>query len=257
MIKNLLTILRLIVFLLWMIIQMPFLMLFHYIKIFMPSYVKMYFYVVCKILGIKAVIKKGQLEDSKKLLLLSNHMSYIDILALGSVLKVNFISKADVRQWPLFGIIAKFGNTVFITRDRMSAKNQINVIDEAFKKRTVPLVIFPEGTSSDGNRVLNFKSSMFSMFENQSKEGILLQPISMAYISHKGKKLTDEERSVFAFYLDEQTLLNHLFPAIKAMPVRIEIIIHQPIDISKFKDRKELALHCQNIVDNGFKELIK
>lgn len=260
MLKNITTIFRIILFILWMIIQMPILIIIHYTKILMPWYALYYFKVVCFILGIKTKIKSGKLANAKKLLILANHASYLDIFALGSVLKTNFVSKADVKKWPLFGWIANLGNTVFITRNKMDAKNQISIIDKAFEGRKLPLLIFPEGTSSNACEVLPFKSSMFAMFEThigrKSKENITIQPISMAYVSKNGKKLSDKQRQVFAWWLESQTIVNHLFSAIKAMPVEVEIIIHDPIDLSKFKDRKELALYCHNIVEDGFKNLI-
>ncbi|MGN0929102.1 MAG: lysophospholipid acyltransferase family protein [Alphaproteobacteria bacterium] len=260
MVKNIIAIIKIIFFVLWMIVQMPILIIMHYTRILMPWYAKFYFKAVCLILGIKVKVKGEKLSNAKKLLILSNHASYLDIFALGSVFKTNFVSKADVKKWPLFGWIASLGNTVYITRNRMDAKNQINVLDRAFEKRKLPLIIFPEGTSSNGCEVLPFKSSMFAMFENQigkkSDSNIVIQPVSMAYVSKRGKKMTDSERQAFAWWLDSQTITNHLFGAVRAMPVDVEVIIHKPIDISKFKDRKELALYCHNIVESGFNKLI-
>lgn len=260
MFKNLITIFKLILFVLWMITEMPVLIVCHYTKVLMPWYAKFYFKAVCLILGIKVKVKSGKLAKVKKLLILSNHASYLDIFAIGSVFKTNFVSKADVKKWPLFGWIANLGNTVYITRNRMDAKNQISVIDKAFEGRKLPLVIFPEGTSSNGCEVLPFKSSMFAMFENhigrKSDDNIVIQPISMAYVSKNGKKLSDKQRQAFAWWLDSQTITNHLFGAVKAMPVEVEIIIHKPIDLSEFKDRKELAKYCHDIVENGFNKLV-
>ena len=102
---------------------------------------------------------------------------------------------------------------------------------------------------------------MFAMFENhigrKSKDNIVIQPISMAYVSKNGKMLDDTQRQAFAWWLDEQTITNHLFGAVKAMPVEVEIVIHNPIDLSEFKDRKELAKYCHDIVENGFNKLLK
>lgn len=259
MLKNIITVFKIILFVLWMIVQMPVLIIVHYTKFLMPWYAKFYFKAVCLILGIRVKVKGGKLAKARKLLILSNHASYLDIFALGSVFKTNFVSKADVKKWPMFGWIASLGNTVYITRNRMDAKNQISVLDKAFEGRKLPLIIFPEGTSSNGCEVLPFKSSMFAMFENQigkkSDNNIVIQPVSMAYVSKRGRRISDSERQAFAWWLDSQTITNHLFGAVKAMPVGVEIIIGDPIDISKFKDRKELASYCHNIVESGFNKL--
>ena len=261
MIKNIIASVKIVLLVLWMIIQMPVLIIVHYTKFLMPWYAQFYFKAVCLILGIRAKIVKGKLADVRKLLILCNHASYLDIFALNSVIRANFVSKADVKKWPLFGWIANLGNTIYITRNRMDAKNQINVLDKAFEKRgKTPIIIFPEGTSSNGCEVLPFKSSMFAMFENQigtkSNNNIVIQPISMAYVTKRGKSLNNTQRQVFAWWLDSQTIVNHLFGAVRAMPVGVEIAIHGPIDISKFKDRKELAKYCHDIVEDGFNKLI-
>ncbi len=260
MFKNIIAFIRLFFFVFWMFVQLPVLFVVHFTNL-VPIYAIFFFKVVCFILGIKVKIKQGKLLNSNKLLILSNHTSYLDIFALNSVFKTYFVSKADVKKWPIFGLIANLGNTIYISRNRMQAKQQINVIDEAFKKSPIPIIIFPEGTSSNGCEVLPFKSSMFALFENSigktGNDNISIQPISIAYVSHNGKKMNDEQRSVFSWWRDDQTIVNHLFTAIKAMPVEVEIIIHDPIDISKFKDRKELAIHCQKIVEDGFYKLIK
>ena len=98
MFKNLITIFKLILFVLWMITEMPVLIVCHYTKVLMPWYAKFYFKAVCLILGIKVKVKSGKLAKAKKLLILSNHASYLDIFAIGSVFKTNFVSKADVKN---------------------------------------------------------------------------------------------------------------------------------------------------------------
>ena len=247
----------------WMIGNMPVLFFVHITKVLMPIYAQFYFRMVCLILGIRASIKNGRIAKKKNLLLVCNHNSYLDIFALGSVLKINFVSKNDVKNWPLFGWIAKLGNTVFISRNRTKSVGEVSLMEKELKKRNVPLLVFPEGTSTDGNIVLPFKSSLFAMFENhigtknKSEDRLWVQPVSIAYTKSGKHILTDEERHNYAWYIKEQGLVEHLVNAVINMPVTLEISFGEPIDISTgFKDRKELSLYCHNKVEENFKKLV-
>ena len=259
--KTLFAYIRIALLLLWMIVMMPILWLVSKTKIFAPWYNQMYFKVVCFMLGIRIKVKRGKLANIKNLLLICNHNSYFDIFALGSLIKTNFISKDDVKNWPIFGIITRLGNTVYISRDKMKAGREVNLIEKEFENRSLPLLVFPEGTSTDGNEVLPFKSSLFAMFENhigkKLENQITIQPISIAYVYQGKKRMSDEDRHNFAWYLKDQGLVEHLVNAMKHTPFTIEVIFHDPIDISTgFNNRKELALYCHDIVEKGFNELL-
>jgi len=93
-------------------------------------------------------------------LLVSNHLSYLDILAISATTPAVFVSKADVKGWPLFGWLAKLGGTVFIERTRRTHVGEVNREIEAALDEGVLVVVFPEGTSSDGQTVLPFRSSL-------------------------------------------------------------------------------------------------
>jgi 1-acyl-sn-glycerol-3-phosphate acyltransferase len=95
--------------------------------------------------------------------LVSNHCSWADILALRSVRLMYFVAKAEVRRWPAVGFITAVTGTVFIERRRSQAKRQEQVLRERIGASQL-LIFFPEGTSTDGLRVLPFKSSLFSAF---------------------------------------------------------------------------------------------
>ena len=258
--KTVVAYLRIVLFVLSIILVVPPLCLLYKTRI-SPFYNITAFKLFCLCLGIKTKIIKGKVVKGKKVLLVSNHASYLDIFGLGSKIITNFISKDDVKKWPVFGLAARIGNTIFISRDRMKSVNEVNFMEKELEKRKIPVIVFPEGTSTDGNEVLPFKSSLFAMFENQfgkeTKDAILIQPVSIAYVYEKNKKLIPEQRHNYAWYLKEQTLGEHLFNAMKHAPFTMEVIIHDPIDITKFKDRKELANYCYEIVNKGFKEIIE
>ena len=257
--KSIIAYLRLVSFILLLFLVIPLLVVVYKTPL-APYYNRACFQIFCFILGMKTKVIKGKIEKKGNTLIVSNHSSYLEIFGLGSKFLVNFISKDDVKKWPVFGLLATFGNTVYISRNKMHAAHEIDFMEKELEKRKIPVIVFPEGTSTDGNEVLPFKSSLFAMFENQfgkQKENpIMIQPISIAYMYEGKKKLTSEQRHNYAWYIKEQTLGAHLMNVFKHTPFTMEIIVHDPIDITKFKDRKELAKYCYEIVDKGFKELI-
>ncbi|MCU1350263.1 MAG: 1-acyl-sn-glycerol-3-phosphate acyltransferase [Acidobacteria bacterium] len=113
------------------------------------------------ILGLRATIEGA--PPAGAFLLVSNHLSYVDVLLLGSVLEAVFVAKADIRGWPLLGALASSTGTIFI--DRASRRDTFRVagaIERALAKGRA-VVVFPEGTSTDGTSVLPFKSSLLDV----------------------------------------------------------------------------------------------
>jgi 1-acyl-sn-glycerol-3-phosphate acyltransferase len=204
---------------------------------------------------------RGRLSRKRDLLVISNHASYLDIVALGSKLKANFVAKADVRKWPVFGYIAALGSTIFINRSRMKATGEMSMLERELATRKIPLVIFPEGTSDNGNVVLPFKSSLFSLFEdgegNIAAGKVAIQPVSMAYTRRGRRALRPEERAHYAWPLeDKRSLIEHLWNVLKNAPFTVEIEVHPFIDISGCRNRKELAALAWEAVNAGFNKLI-
>ena len=119
---------------------------------------------LCTIFRIKVKIS-GQPADGQ-VLFVGNHLSYIDIPVLGGHLNATFISKADVRQWPILGTLAALGKTIFIERSRNAAGKCIADIDKSLSQGR-SLILFPEGTSTNGMDVLPFKSTIFELFLNE------------------------------------------------------------------------------------------
>src|ERR1035437_7458535 len=110
-----------------------------------------------KIFGFSADVA-GPIPQSG--LLISNHLSYLDILAISATTPAVFVSKAEVRRWPLFGWFAALGGTVFVERERRTHVGEVNREIEVALDAGALVVIFPEGTSSDGQTVLPFRTSL-------------------------------------------------------------------------------------------------
>jgi len=134
----------------------------------------------CRILGFK-VLRYGSQSRHRPTLFVCNHSSYLDIIVLGAVLPASFVAKAEVRGWPVFGILARMQNTVFVERRAVRTAYHRDEMTARLEKGD-NLILFPEGTSNDGNRVLPFKSALFGVAEKPvNGEPLWVQPVSISY----------------------------------------------------------------------------
>jgi len=234
--------LRLIIYLLLTLALLPFqFIIVFFIKNY--AYIIPYFYhkICLRIFGIK-IKTFGKVSINSPILLISNHASYLDIIILGSLFKTSFIAKKEISKWPLLGILAKLQNTIFIDRRVSSLKNQENQIIKHLNEKK-NLVIFPEGTSSDGNRVLPFKSSLFNIFEKNLNSKILVQTITIIYKKINGIPMNRTERKKITWH-SNMDLVPNIFNVLKKLSIEVEIIFNDEFLPSIEYDRKKLALHC-------------
>ena len=201
-----------------------------------------------KILNVKVNLV-GKIHKERPGLLISNHASWIDISILSSLTNISFIAKSEVSKWPLFGFLAKLQDTVFIERRAIKAVKQKNEINEVLHKGK-RLVLFPEGTSSDGNRVLKFKSSLFSVVENKTDnpENYLIQAVTICYKGINGLPMSRSERPLISWW-GNMDLINHLWNILKLNSVDILVIAHEPIQ--EVSDRKSLSKMAWQQVAQG------
>lgn len=205
----------------------------------------------CRIFGIRLKIE-GQAHKGVTLFA-ANHLSYLDITVLGAVLPASFISKDDVRDWPLFGALAKLQRTVFIERKRTRAQQHRDAMIERLHGGD-SLILFPEGTSSDGNRVLPFKSSLFAALWHDAHEaghGLAVQPVTLAVTHLDGIPMGRDLRGLYA-WVGDVPLGRHLWDFASLGRIDITITLHPPVQAENFASRKELAQHCQDRVATGF-----
>ena len=234
--------LRLIIYLLLTLALLPFqFIIVFFIKNY--TYIIPYFYhkICLRIFGIK-IKTFGKVSINFPILLISNHASYLDIIILGSLFKTSFIAKKEISKWPLLGILAKLQNTIFVDRKLSSLKNQENKIIKHLNEKK-NLVIFPEGTSSDGNRVLPFKSSLFNIFEKNLNSKILVQTITIVYKKINGIPMNRIERKNITWH-SNMDLIPNIFNVLKKLSIEVEIIFNDEFLPGKEYDRKKLALHC-------------
>lgn len=216
---------------------------------------KKYFFVVPKVFfkglvflfGIK--LKINGLPQKYKTIYISNHSSYIDIIILGSVLDALFVAKSEIASWPFINRVVKLGKTIFVNRKQsMRAKKQIEILDNNLNEG-FNIIIFPEGTSNDGTKVLPFKSSLFAIQEKENKKDHYFQPTSITYTRLDGIPLNRMFKPFFAWYGD-MDLVPHAWKFLGIGNCEIILNFHQPIEFSKFKSRKETSNICYNIISD-------
>ncbi len=193
----------------------------------------------------------GRPVDGKGTLFVGNHVSYLDIPVLGILMNGAFVAKDDVAGWPLFGFCAKVYRTVFVKRDAREALRQRTEITALLRAGT-SLILFPEGTSSDGKQVLPFKTALFGVAGDAAADHLpRVQPFSIAYTRYAdGRPLDRGLQALYAWYGD-MTLLPHLVSVFGLKGAMVEVTFHDPVTAADFADRKGLARHCRDRVAHG------
>ncbi|MGE5268416.1 MAG: lysophospholipid acyltransferase family protein [Thiohalocapsa sp.] len=202
----------------------------------------------CRILGLK-VRRIGRPTRARPVLFAANHISYLDITVLGSLLAVSFIAKREVARWPLFGWLAKLQRSVFIDRQVRTTRAQRDSIARRLLAGDA-LVLFAEGTSSDGNRVLPFKSALFSVADHVDADPVAVQPVSIAYTRLDGLPIGRRLRPLFAWY-GEMAMAPHLWTMIGLGTVEVVVEFHPPTTLAACGSRKALARYCEARVAGG------
>lgn len=199
---------------------------------------------LCRLIGLKVQVI-GQPSTAPSVLYVSNHSSWLDILVLGSVLQAGFVSKAEVGQWPIAGTIARLGRTIFVSRTRNGTGKEAREIQQRLAAGD-SVILFPEGTSNDGTRVLPFRSSFLSVAQDAKQ----VQPISLVYDRLGGLPACRRDRPFFAWYGD-MDLATHFWRIARRSGARATILLHEPADPADFPDRKVLTAAASDVVAEG------
>ncbi len=208
---------------------------------------------LCRSLGME-VVCHGEAAAKQGVLFAANHLSWSDIPLLGSQLLGHFVAKSEVGQWGVVSQLANLQRTIYVERERrQTAGDQKNVIAERLAAGG-NVILFPEGTSSDGVRVLPFKSALFSVLDDAPDA--ILQPVSIAYTRINGMPVTRRQLPAIAWTGDSE-LAPHALDFMRLGKVRAEILLHPPIDRAVFPNRKQLAQQCQQLVTAGYARLMR
>lgn len=206
----------------------------------------------CRILGLD-VRRIGEPVAARPVLFAANHVSYTDIAVLGSLIAGSFVAKSEIAGWPLFGWLAKLQRSVFVDRQARSTAQQRDAIAERLAAGDA-LILFPEGTSGDGNFVLPFKSALFSVVFNRDQP-ITVQPVSIVYTRLDGLPIGRRLRPFFAWYGD-MDLAPHLWRFLGLGTVEVVVAFHPPVAVGDFASRKALAEYCRRQVVGGVGRLL-
>lgn len=219
------------------------------------AFARLYWAAVTRLIGIKVRVVGSVAERSggRSVIYVSNHSSWIDVPVVGGMLKGRFVAKGDVASWPIIGTVARLGRTVFVSRSRASTVKELDAMRLALKSGD-NLILFPEGTSSDGSRVLPFRTSFFAIAEAGLADNAatlpLIQPVSVVYDRLDGLPAGRATRPAFAWYGD-MDIASHFWRLAQHIGLRVTVVLHTPLDPARFSGRKALSQAVWQIVADG------
>lgn len=208
---------------------------------------------VCRILGIEIQIK-GKPETGGPVLYAANHISWLDIIVLGGRLEnASFIAKSEMQNWGLIGSLCSLHKTIFVNRTRRSDSARQRDVLVSRVQEGHSLILFPEGTSTDGVRVVKFKSSLFSVAQKAdeaSDHKLRIQPVTLAYTEMNGMPLVRSQKPLVA-WLGDVELFEHLRQFLGLARTVVTIEFHEAVSYAEMGCRKDLAVYCEEKVRAG------
>ncbi len=206
-------------------------------------------------LGIHIVVH-GRQERRGGVLFVANHVSWADIPVLGSHVLAAFVAKSEVAGYGPVGWLSTLSRTVYVERERRQKTGEARnaIADRLAAGENV--ILFPEGTNSDGVTVLPFKSALFAAIEGPGSEDFVIQPVALAYTRLNGIPITRERLPDIA-WIGETELAPHMLSFMALGKVRAELRFFPPVRLSDFADRKALARHCHEVIANGYRRMMR
>ena len=199
---------------------------------------------ILRLFGLKLKVIGKQSYNST--IFVSNHISWTDILVIQSVLDIIFVAKSDVKKMPGLGFLAGIANTVFIYRNPQKISKDSLILKKKIEKGEL-ICFFPEGTSTDGLRVLKFNSGFFQLLfdgiYNQNKYIKKVQPLSIYYKVHN-KNLSKD----FYGWWGNMSIISHITKILCLSSGSVELKFHDSLNSEEFNDRKEIALAAENTI---------
>jgi 1-acyl-sn-glycerol-3-phosphate acyltransferase len=208
--------------------------------------------IMCSILGIH-INTGGELVWKRDSFTVCNHISYLDIFVIGSIRPSVFLAKHDVRNWPIAGWMADLAGTVFINRESMkNAVDAMRVMEDRIDSG-VNVVMFPEGTTSDGKEIKPFKSSLFNL---PAGRHFTVSPVSIRYTGINGKYVTPGMLDTIAWY-GEMRLVPHFWDLLGLRSIEAALHFNPVIEpagdsVSLSSARKRLCTLSYESIVSGF-----
>ena len=204
----------------------------------------LYHRIVCALLDIHVTIVGKRVEE-RPLLIVSNHVSWLDISVITSVIPVIFVAKREVASWPLFGLLAKLQRSVFVDRSQRHKTPEVNAEIARRLADGDPVLLFGEGTSSDGNRVLPFRTALIDAARDTLAAAghvrrVWIQPLSIAYTAVRGLPIGRRDRPRVSWYA-RRPLPPHLMGIARTGAIDVTVMWGEPIAFDEQSDRKDVA----------------
>ena len=189
---------------------------------------------LCRIMGLR-VTAMGK-PTSAPVMLAANHVSWLDIIAIGSLTPVRFLAKSDVRSWPIIGALARLTGTLFIQRHSHKAAHETQQYLAQTLSNQETIVIFPEGTTTNGHNMQAFKPALF---EASRLANCLIQPVAIRY-------WRNNVLDPIAPYIDDDAFVTHLWRVMRAKQTKVNI--HFCPTLQSTAPRRTLATLCQQVI---------
>ncbi len=202
-----------------------------------------------RVLGIRRTVV-GVPAPGRPLLIAANHVSWLDITVLSAIAPVSFVAKSEVAGWPLFGLFARLQRTVFVDRTRRTATRAAAAEMGERMGAGDALVLFPEGTSDDGNRVYPFRSALLGAARDLAARNgapVFVQPAAIVYTGLQGLPLGRRARPRLAWYGDME-LGPHLLEVFAQGAIDVTVVFGEPERLDAAGDRKALAARLEAAV---------
>ncbi len=207
--------------------------------------------ILCAVIGVR-IREIGARTHESPALLLANHASWLDITVLGAVAPVVFVAKSEVASWPGIGLLAKLQRTIFVERERRHKTGETARNMAAHLINGDAVLLFPEGTSSDGIRILPFRSALIgavhhAIGDSTHHDRVIVQPVSLAYMRFGGVPIGRALRGKVAWYGDTD-LVPHLIGVLAAGAVDVTVSWGEAMAYDISADRKQIARDAETAV---------
>lgn len=210
-----------------------------------------YHRLVCAILGVR-ITTIGRRTEAAPLLIVANHVSWLDICVITAAAPVVFVAKREVATWPVFGLLARLQRSIFVDRERRHKTRDVN--GEIARRLAAgdAVLLFAEGTSSDGSHVGTFRSALIGAARDTIAgaapgERVVIQPLSIAYTAVRGLPLARANRSMVAWY-GSTLLLPHLRQLVACGAIDVTVTWGSAVDYDGSCDRKTMARRLEGHV---------
>ncbi|QPC86509.1 1-acyl-sn-glycerol-3-phosphate acyltransferase [Mesorhizobium sp. NBSH29] len=218
---------------------------------FNPAFLpRLWHRIAVRVFGLRINVT-GEISLHRPLLLAANHISWTDIMVLGSLGEVAYIAKSDVAGWPIFGTFARMQRTIFVERHRRgkSSDQAVEVADRLAGDDII--VLFAEGSTGDGNHILPFKSTLFGAARMvagaDEAKTVLIQPVAIAYTRLQGMPMGRQHRGV-ASWVGDAELVPHLVSLLRERAIDVDVAFGPVIEFTAGSDRKHVTRQAESAV---------